>query len=59
MEKKIYIVRHCEAQGQSKEANLTEKGFDQAIYVANFFQILNWIELLQVRFYELFSQLNH
>ncbi|WP_241663468.1 hypothetical protein [Peribacillus simplex] len=26
MQKKIYIVRHCEAQGQPSESPLTEKG---------------------------------
>lgn len=37
MDKKIYIVRHCEAQGQSSKSQLTEKGFGQAIYLADFF----------------------
>lgn len=30
MEKAIYIIRHCEAIGQGREASLTENGFRQA-----------------------------
>lgn len=30
MEKAIYIIRHCEATGQAREASLTENGFRQA-----------------------------
>ncbi|MFE3977267.1 MULTISPECIES: histidine phosphatase family protein [unclassified Peribacillus] len=37
MLKKIYIVRHCEAQGQPSESPLTEKGSKQAKYLVNFF----------------------
>ncbi|MFJ8261183.1 histidine phosphatase family protein [Rummeliibacillus sp. NPDC094406] len=37
MEKRIYIVRHCEAQGQPPESQLTEKGFTQAKYLSRFF----------------------
>lgn len=37
MKKKIYIVRHCEAQGQPSESQLTEKGFNQAKYLSEFF----------------------
>ncbi|MGE7768803.1 histidine phosphatase family protein [Peribacillus sp. NPDC096540] len=37
MLKKIYIVRHCEAQGQPSESPLTEKGSKQANYLVNFF----------------------
>jgi len=33
----IYIVRHCEAQGQPPEARLTEKGLQQANELAAFF----------------------
>ncbi|MDN4494452.1 histidine phosphatase family protein [Ureibacillus aquaedulcis] len=36
MNKRIYIVRHCEAQGQAHDASLTEKGFTQAKYLSNF-----------------------
>lgn len=35
--KKIYIIRHCEAVGQSSEAQLTDKGFKQAFDVSEFF----------------------
>ncbi|MBT2668688.1 histidine phosphatase family protein [Bacillus sp. ISL-4] len=37
MQKKIYIVRHCEAQGQPSESQLTEKGSKQAKYLVDFF----------------------
>ncbi|WP_144550848.1 histidine phosphatase family protein [Peribacillus simplex] len=37
MHKKIYIVRHCEAQGQPSESQLTEKGSKQAKYLVEFF----------------------
>ncbi|PEF36898.1 histidine phosphatase family protein [Bacillus sp. AFS094228] len=37
MLKKIYIVRHCEAQGQPSESTLTEKGSKQAKYLVDFF----------------------
>ncbi|TFJ91382.1 histidine phosphatase family protein [Lentibacillus salicampi] len=37
MEKKIYVVRHCEAGGQSREAMLTDKGANQADDLAAFF----------------------
>lgn len=37
MQKKIYIVRHCEAQGQPAESPLTDKGLKQAIHVIDFF----------------------
>ncbi len=35
--KKIYIIRHCEAEGQPSESQLTDKGFKQAIEVSDFF----------------------
>ncbi|MGE8035492.1 histidine phosphatase family protein [Lysinibacillus sp. NPDC093692] len=37
MKKRIYIVRHCEAQGQPPESQLTEKGLIQANYLSEFF----------------------
>ncbi|MBT2716585.1 histidine phosphatase family protein [Bacillus sp. ISL-57] len=37
MLKKIFIVRHCEAQGQPSESPLTEKGLKQAKYLVDFF----------------------
>lgn len=36
--KKIYIVRHCKAEGQASESPLTEKGFEQANELATFFE---------------------
>ncbi|MFJ7669188.1 histidine phosphatase family protein [Lysinibacillus sp. NPDC097195] len=38
--KRIYIVRHCEAQGQSLHAPLTDNGLKQAAYLAEFFQTM-------------------
>jgi len=35
--KKIYVVRHCEAVGQSAEAHLTDKGYQQALELYKFF----------------------
>jgi 2,3-bisphosphoglycerate-dependent phosphoglycerate mutase len=37
MPKNIYIVRHCEALGQPPESKLTEKGYEQAIELAQIF----------------------
>lgn len=37
MLKKIYVVRHCEAVGQSPDAQLTDKGFNQAFELGEFF----------------------
>ncbi|WP_299089923.1 histidine phosphatase family protein [uncultured Metabacillus sp.] len=33
----IYLVRHCEANGQEADADLTVRGFNQAIELSNFF----------------------
>ncbi|WP_338066675.1 histidine phosphatase family protein [Peribacillus acanthi] len=37
MMKKIYVIRHCEAEGQPSEAKLTNKGDIQALELAEFF----------------------
>lgn len=37
MDKKIYLVRHCEAEGQSSEAPLTSNGMRQADLLCEFF----------------------
>ena len=37
MNKNVYIIRHCEAEGQSADAPLTIKGFDQADKLSKFF----------------------
>lgn len=37
MSKSIYIVRHCQAQGQPAESQLTKDGFQQAAELATFF----------------------
>ncbi|MEG0470828.1 MAG: histidine phosphatase family protein [Solibacillus sp.] len=36
--KKLYVIRHCEAEGQNPEATLTEKGYQQAIELTHFFR---------------------
>ncbi|MDX5474390.1 MAG: histidine phosphatase family protein [Bacillaceae bacterium] len=38
MQKVIYIVRHCKAEGQPAEAPLTSEGMKQAIELVNFFK---------------------
>lgn len=35
--KKIYLVRHCETVSQDRESPLTEKGYEQADQLAQFF----------------------
>lgn len=37
MEKRIYLVRHCDAKGQPSESPLSEKGFQQAKELSEFF----------------------
>jgi 2,3-bisphosphoglycerate-dependent phosphoglycerate mutase len=37
MARRIYVVRHCEAEGQPREACLTDKGVQQAAELAEFF----------------------
>ena len=37
LEKRIYVIRHCEAAGQPSEAQLTGKGMAQAAELAKFF----------------------
>lgn len=34
--KKIYLIRHCEADGQPSEAKLTERGLKQALELSGF-----------------------
>ncbi|WP_391205566.1 histidine phosphatase family protein [Psychrobacillus sp. L4] len=36
MKKQIYLIRHCQAEGQEADAPLTEKGYIQAIQLAEF-----------------------
>jgi 2,3-bisphosphoglycerate-dependent phosphoglycerate mutase len=36
--KNIYMIRHCEAEGQEPEAPLTDKGKQQALDLAAFFE---------------------
>lgn len=39
--KRIYVVRHCKAEGQSSGSPLTEKGFKQAKTLATFLDDVN------------------
>lgn len=41
MLKKIYLIRHCEAEGQPSKAQLTAKGYNQAVELAEFFSTFN------------------
>jgi 2,3-bisphosphoglycerate-dependent phosphoglycerate mutase len=36
--KRIYLIRHCEAEGQPSEAPLTDKGHKQAIRLSEYFK---------------------
>jgi predicted acetyltransferase/broad specificity phosphatase PhoE len=36
--KKIYLIRHCEAEGQPAEASLTDNGIKQAAHLSEFFR---------------------
>ncbi|MBW8347990.1 phosphoglycerate mutase family protein [Bacillus sp. IITD106] len=38
--KKIYVIRHCEAEGQLPEAQLTDKGLNQALELCEFFSTI-------------------
>lgn len=44
----IYVIRHCEATGQSEEAPLSDRGVQQAALLANFLKTLELIELSAV-----------
>ncbi|WP_371932606.1 histidine phosphatase family protein [Bacillus carboniphilus] len=37
MTKRIFVIRHCQANGQQREAELSEEGEKQAYELANFF----------------------
>ncbi|MEI4770572.1 histidine phosphatase family protein [Psychrobacillus sp. FJAT-51614] len=36
MKKNIFLIRHCQAEGQEADAPLTEKGYNQAIELSSF-----------------------
>lgn len=40
MNKKIYVIRHCEAEGQPSNSPLTERGFKQAEELSDFLSSL-------------------
>ncbi|WP_432355659.1 histidine phosphatase family protein [Sporosarcina sp. A2] len=35
--KRLYLIRHCEAEGQAADAPLTQNGMKQAELIADFF----------------------
>ena len=37
MSKIIYLVRHCQAEGQKIDADLTPKGIEQALLLSEYF----------------------
>lgn len=39
--KNVFVVRHCQAEGQSPESQLTALGLNQAIKLTNFFEHKN------------------
>ncbi|MDN4492591.1 histidine phosphatase family protein [Ureibacillus aquaedulcis] len=41
MDKTVYLVRHCHAEGEELHAELTEEGKEQAAMLMRFFQNLN------------------
>lgn len=41
MDKTIYLVRHCQATGQERQAELTEEGKEQAQELKRFFEQRN------------------
>lgn len=49
LKKRIYVIRHCEAEGQPKEAQLTEKGSQQAADLAEFFSDVKINRIITVR----------
>lgn len=50
MDKEIFIIRHCEAEGQSSESNLTERGSQQAIHLARFFSSIKIDQIISSPF---------
>lgn len=57
--KRIYVIRHCEAQGQSSNAPLTERGQEQAKRLATFFILITSTELFRVLIYVLSNPSNY
>ncbi|WP_100012976.1 histidine phosphatase family protein [Lentibacillus sediminis] len=55
--KKVYIIRHCEAQGQSGEALLTEEGRKQALELANHFSGMKIDRILSSPFERAFQSI--
>ncbi|HEY4601943.1 MAG TPA: histidine phosphatase family protein [Cerasibacillus sp.] len=50
MTKNIYIIRHCEATGQSPDSPLTEKGFIQANELSDFLSDLKTDKIISSPF---------
>jgi 2,3-bisphosphoglycerate-dependent phosphoglycerate mutase len=58
MEKRIYLVRHCEAEGQKFEASLTEKGIYQAGKLAEFFSAIELDQVISSPFHRAIQSVN-
>jgi 2,3-bisphosphoglycerate-dependent phosphoglycerate mutase len=50
MEKEIYLIRHCEAEGQPYEANLTKRGLIQAKHLGDFFSMIKIDQIISSPF---------
>ncbi|REB07275.1 histidine phosphatase family protein [Sporosarcina sp. BI001-red] len=48
--KKLYVIRHCEAQGQEAEAPLTELGMQQADMLAEFLSTIHFDRIISSPF---------
>ncbi|WP_129688989.1 histidine phosphatase family protein [Gottfriedia acidiceleris] len=51
MEKEIYLIRHCEAEGQPYEANLTKRGIIQAKHLGDFFSKIKIDQIISSPFF--------
>ncbi|WP_377891328.1 histidine phosphatase family protein [Alkalihalobacillus sp. R86527] len=45
MGKNLYLIRHCEAEGQAHDASLTSKGREQAVMLADFLKDISFDKL--------------
>ncbi|WP_144510049.1 histidine phosphatase family protein [Bacillus sp. FJAT-22090] len=48
--KKIYIIRHCKAEGQEKSANLTVEGYEQALKLRDYFENITIDKIISSHF---------
>ncbi|MEJ9212658.1 histidine phosphatase family protein [Bacillus smithii] len=50
MKKRLYIVRHCEAEGQDFQSPLTKRGFNQAKNLSEFFSNIRMEQIISSPF---------